>query len=56
MISGRDRGGPNLPYRKRAHRFDPVFVGDWYHEFGSGHLPRKVRLTDGIVVRIETVN
>lgn len=45
-----------LPHRKRHHRFQPVFVEDWYYEFGSGHLPRKVRLMDGIVAEIETAN
>ncbi len=47
---------PTLPHRKRHHRFHPVFVEDWYYEFGSGYLPRKVRLMDGIVAEIRTVD
>lgn len=45
-----------LPHRKRHHRFHSVFVEDWYYEFGSGHLPRKIRLMDGIVAEIEMAN
>lgn len=45
----------DLSRRKQARRFHPVFVEDWYYEFGSSYLPRKVRLMDGIVAEIEPV-
>lgn len=47
---------PAAPHRKQHHRFRSVFVENWYYEFGSRHLPRKVRLMDGIVADIETAN
>lgn len=49
-----DRGA--LSHHKHHHRFQSVFVEDWYYEFGSGHLPRRIRLMDGIVAEIEMAN
>ena len=43
------------PSHGRVHRFHRAFVEDWYYEFGSGYLARRVRLVDGIVERIETL-
>lgn len=45
-----------LPHLAHHHHFETVFVDDWYYDFGSNYLPRRVRLVDGIVADIETVD
>lgn len=45
-----------LPYHKPRHEVRSVLVEDWFYEFGSRHLPRRIRLMDGIVAEIETAN
>ncbi|MDX1608906.1 MAG: DUF2845 domain-containing protein [Halofilum sp. (in: g-proteobacteria)] len=39
----------------RPRRFRRVLVEDWYYDFGSGYLARRLELVDGIVARIETL-
>lgn len=45
-----------LSHRKRHHHFHEVFVEDWFYDFGSNYLARKVRLVDGVVDRIDTLD
>lgn len=46
---------PTRPHAARRHAFHRAFVEDWYYDFGSGYLPRRLRLVDGVVKEIETV-
>lgn len=58
------REGPRVQYladrarhpHGRTHPgFHPAFVEDWYYDFGSGYLERRLRLVDGIVREIQTL-
>jgi hypothetical protein len=49
LLSRDHRGGIDYGYRR-------VWIEDWYYPFGDQYLDRRVRLTDGRVTDVDTVD